>query len=70
MNVSTRIALPVDKPAIWRLYQSEMKHHIDAIWGWDTAWQLTHFDKAFSSLSTCIVEVDGTFSGYVQIETA
>lgn len=68
MNISTRTALASDKPAIWQLYESAMRHHIDAIWGWNPAWQATHFDEAFASSTTCIVEVDGGFSGYVQLD--
>jgi ribosomal protein S18 acetylase RimI-like enzyme len=45
-----------------------MKPHIEAIWGWDAAWQIADFDKAFSTSSTYIVEVDGKFSGYVQLD--
>jgi ribosomal protein S18 acetylase RimI-like enzyme len=68
MKISTRTARADDKPAMWRLYESEMKQHIEAIWGWDAAWQITDFDKAFAASSTCIVEVDGRFSGYVQLD--
>jgi GNAT superfamily N-acetyltransferase len=68
MNISTRTALADEKPAIWRLYESEMNHHIEAIWGWDAAWQIADFDKAFLASSTYIVEVDGRFSGYVQLD--
>jgi GNAT superfamily N-acetyltransferase len=68
MKISTRTALVDEKPAIWRLYESEMKHHIEAIWGWDAAWQITDFDKSFAASSTYIVEVDGRFSGYVQLD--
>jgi ribosomal protein S18 acetylase RimI-like enzyme len=57
-----------EKPAIWRLYESEMRPHIETIWGWDAAWQITDFNKAFSDSSTYIVEVDGRFSGYVQLD--
>lgn len=68
MKISTRTALADKKPTIWRLYESEMKQHIEAIWGWDAAWQIADFDKAFSASSTYIVEVDGRFSGYVQLD--
>lgn len=68
MNISTRTALATDKPAIWRLYESEMRQHIEAIWGWDAAWQIADFDKAFSAQSTYIVELDGRFCCYVQID--
>jgi ribosomal protein S18 acetylase RimI-like enzyme len=68
MNISTRTALADEKPAIWRLYESAMKHHIEAIWGWDAAWQIADFDKAFAASSTYVVEVDGRFAGYVQVD--
>ena len=68
MKISIRAALIDEKPAIWRLYESAMKQHIEAIWGWDAAWQIADFDQAFSASSTYIVEVDGEFSGYVQLD--
>jgi ribosomal protein S18 acetylase RimI-like enzyme len=45
-----------------------MKPHIEAIWGWDAAWQSVDFDKAFSTSSTYVAEVDGRFAGYVQMD--
>ena len=68
MKISIRAALAEEKPAIWQLYESAMKPHIEAIWGWDAAWQIADFDKAFSASSTYTVEVDGGFSGYVQLD--
>ena len=68
MNISTRLALADEKPEIWRLYESGMRHHIEEIWGWDEEWQITDFDKAFSTASTYIVEVDGRFAGYLQLD--
>lgn len=68
MNISTRAALAAEKLAIWRLYESALRHHIEEIWGWDAAWQTADFDKAFSTSSTYIVEVDGKFAGYVQLD--
>ena len=65
----TRAALAGDKPQVWRLYEEALRHHIETIWGWDTAWQEEYFDKAFTRLSTRVVEVDGCFAGYVQVET-
>jgi hypothetical protein len=62
MNITTRTALADEKPAIWRLYENAMKHHIEAIWGWDAAWQIADFEKAFAASSTYVVEVDGRFS--------
>jgi ribosomal protein S18 acetylase RimI-like enzyme len=68
VNISTRIAHADDNPAIWQLYVSAMKHHIEAIWGWDAAWQSADFDNAFATSSTYVVELDGWFSGYVQLD--
>ncbi|HSY28455.1 MAG TPA: GNAT family N-acetyltransferase [Burkholderiaceae bacterium] len=68
MNIVTRAALIDDKPAIWQLFESEMKQHIEVIWGWDAAWQVADFDNAFSTSSTYVVEVDGKFSGYFQLD--
>jgi ribosomal protein S18 acetylase RimI-like enzyme len=65
----TRAALAGDKPQVWRLYEEALRHHIETIWGWDSAWQEDNFDKAFTRLSTSVVEVDGRFAGYVQVDT-
>jgi ribosomal protein S18 acetylase RimI-like enzyme len=66
-SISTRPALDSDKPGIWRLYEEALRHHIEAIWGWDGAWQATYFDQAYISLQTRVVEVDGQFAGYSQV---
>jgi ribosomal protein S18 acetylase RimI-like enzyme len=65
----TRAALAGDKPQVWRLYEEALRQHIETIWGWDPAWQQDYFDKAFVRLSTRVVEVDGCFAGYVQVDT-
>jgi GNAT superfamily N-acetyltransferase len=67
-HISTRLATASDKPAIWRLYEHALRHHIELIWGWDEVWQADYFDKAYAGLSTWVVEVDGQFAGYVQVD--
>jgi GNAT superfamily N-acetyltransferase len=67
-SVTTRPALAGDKPRIRRLYEEALRHHIEIIWGWDDDWQQTYFDKAFLSLSTRVIEVDGCFAGYLQVD--
>ena len=64
---ATRPALASDKPTIWRLYEEALRHHIETIWGWDDAWQADYFDQAYLSMQTRVVEVDGQFAGYVQV---
>jgi ribosomal protein S18 acetylase RimI-like enzyme len=67
-HISTRPAKASDKPGIWRLYEDALRHHIEAIWGWDGAWQTAYFDQAFISLQTQVVEVDGQLAGYLQVD--
>jgi len=67
-SVSTRPAHAGDKPRIRRLYEEALRHHIEIIWGWDDDWQQAYFDKAFLALSTRVVEVDGCFAGYLQVD--
>jgi len=69
MQISTRPALDSDKAGIWQLYQSALKAHIETIWGWDEAWQADHFEQAWAAASTSVVEVDGRFAGYTQVDT-
>ena len=45
-----------------------MRPHIDAMWGWDNQWQNADFANALHAASTTIVEVDGNFAGYMQID--
>ena len=68
LTVLTRFALASDRPTIWHLYEEALRHHIEAIWGWDAAWQKDHFDQAFATSSTRVVEVDGRFAGYCQLD--
>jgi ribosomal protein S18 acetylase RimI-like enzyme len=68
MMITTRIAHAGDRAAIWMLYQSAMRQHIEAIWGWDEDWQVADFEKAFSTSATYVVETDSEFSGYVQLD--
>lgn len=67
-SISTRPALDSDKPASWRLYEDALRHHIETIWGWDGTWQTDYFDQAFTSLTTRVIEVDGQFAGYSQVD--
>ncbi|KQV86219.1 hypothetical protein ASD15_29525 [Massilia sp. Root351] len=64
----TRLAHAGDKAGIWHLYQAAMKPHIESIWGWDQDWQSADFDQAFSSSASYVVEVDGEFAGYFQLD--
>jgi ribosomal protein S18 acetylase RimI-like enzyme len=67
-TIATRPARDSDKAIIWQLYEEALRHHIETIWGWDDTWQRTYFDKAYAGLSTQVVEVDGGFAGYLQVD--
>jgi GNAT superfamily N-acetyltransferase len=64
----TRLAHAGDKAGIWHLYQAAMKPHIESIWGWDQDWQSADFDKAFASSTSYVVELNGEFAGYFQLD--
>ncbi|MCD2516889.1 GNAT family N-acetyltransferase [Massilia sp. G4R7] len=68
MRIATRLAQPADKAAIWEIYQAALKPHIQAIWGWDEAWQLAHFDDAYALAVTCVVAHQQEMSGYIQLD--
>lgn len=68
LPVSTRPARDSDKAIICQLYEEALRHHIETIWGWDEPWQRAYFDKAYAGLSTQVVEVDGDFAGYLQVD--
>lgn len=68
MQLATRLAQPEDRDAIWALYQTAMRPHIEAIWGWDEQWQIADFDQAFSAAASYVVEVGGEFAGYFQLD--
>ncbi|MBD8532503.1 MULTISPECIES: GNAT family N-acetyltransferase [unclassified Massilia] len=67
-SMTTRPAAAGDKARIRQLYEAALRHHIEIIWGWDDAWQQAYFDKAFLDLSTRVIEVDGRFAGYLQVD--
>lgn len=68
MNITTRLACATDKDTIWTLYESAMRAHIDAIWGWDRVWQRDDFDKAYATSASYIVELDTQVCGYIQLD--
>ena len=68
MDIATRIANADDKAPAWALYQSALKSHIESMWGWDEAWQIAYFEKAFSTSATYVVEAGSEFGGYIQLD--
>lgn len=68
MDIATRIANEDDKVHVWTLYQSALKPHIESIWGWDEAWQVAYFEKAFSTSATYVLEAGSEIAGYIQLD--
>ena len=63
----TRLATATDQAAVWALYEAAMRGHIEAIWGWDPAWQAADFNQAYALLPTYLIERDGAPCGYLQL---
>jgi ribosomal protein S18 acetylase RimI-like enzyme len=68
MKLVTRVASEADKSAIWALYQDAMKSPIELIWGWNEDWQVADFAKAFSASATYVIDAEGEFGGYYQLD--
>lgn len=68
--IATRLATSADHAAIYQLYQSAMKAHVERIWGWDESWQRNDFDCAFDTSTSYVVETGMQFCGYFQLQFA
>ena len=66
--LTARAAVDSDRAALWTLYQQAMRAHIEQIWGWNEVWQQDYFDNAWSGAATYVIEIDGVFGGYYQLE--
>ncbi len=57
-----------DRAAVWALYETALRGHIEAIWGWEASWQQTDFARAFTTSATLMIERDGVVCGYCQLD--
>ncbi len=60
-----RIALDTDYPWMFDLHRRVYGHHIEALWGWDEAWQRAHFLELCASKRTHVVTLAGDDVGVV-----
>ena len=67
--VDLRTATPDDLESLFDLYATMFRSHIEDIWGWDEAWQRSHFERDMESTFTSVVEVAGKTVGYMQTVT-
>lgn len=67
-TIAARAALPCEKDGLRAVYTQAMREHIEAIWGWDQAWQDLDFDQAFHAAQTYVIEKRSSLLGYFQID--
>jgi ribosomal protein S18 acetylase RimI-like enzyme len=45
---SLRAARGGDEPFLFTLHRAAMRDYVDAVWGWDEAWQRDHFAQTYA----------------------
>ena len=68
MDVSLRPAAESDYDFLWWLHGATMRTYVDAIWGWDEAFQRQFFQDHFDPARIEIVERAGEAAGYISVE--
>jgi ribosomal protein S18 acetylase RimI-like enzyme len=64
-----RKAGEADFQFLYELHEATMRDYVQATWGWDDQFQLTHFRQHFLPEQLSIVVVDGADSGVISVET-
>jgi ribosomal protein S18 acetylase RimI-like enzyme len=68
MGCRLRPATQLDKTFLYRLHCLTMRHHIEATWGWDEAWQRNDFQHRFERYAISVMEHDGVAIGSLWLE--
>ena len=68
MDVSLRPATDGDYDFLWWLKGTTMRDYVEAIWGWDEAFQRQYFRDRFDPARLEIVERGGEAIGYLSVE--
>jgi len=63
-----RPASEVDYDFIWHVAATTMREYVDAIWGWDDAWQEQRFRGNFTAAPWHVIVVDGQDAGATQYD--
>lgn len=66
--ISFRQAKDKDFEFLWSLHRTELKPYVQAIWGWDEAWQFRHFRQHFNPSNQRIIEWEGKDVGTVKVQ--
>ena len=64
--MNLRPATLSDQPALFDMHEELFREHIEEIWGWDDAWQITNFKKEWAEVRTEILTRDDELLGYIQ----
>ena len=68
MDVILRPATESDYGFLWWLHAATMRDYVEAIWGWDEAFQRQYFRDRFDPARIEIVERAGEAIGYLSVE--
>lgn len=64
-----RPATDTDYDFLWRVASTTMRGYVEAIWGWDEAWQERRYRGNFDACSWRVIVVDGQDAGGLQAES-
>jgi ribosomal protein S18 acetylase RimI-like enzyme len=62
------MATQQDEEFLYGLLKATMREYVDALWGWDEAWQRAHFLEHLNPERSQIVVVDGVDIGVLTLE--
>ncbi len=68
MTHQLRPATPADRDFLYALHRATIRPYVEAIWGWDEAWQQARFNRRFDPAKSQIVVVAGLDVGVVAVE--
>ena len=67
-----RVADAIDRPILFRWQVEAYRAHIEALWGWDEAWQQRDFERLFAALTPRVIMQragnDSRAAGYIQTQ--
>ena len=66
--INIRIATPEDYGFLYALHCTTMYDYIEATWGWDEAWQQSHFKEHFQPDANQIIMLNGHDIGRVEVD--
>jgi ribosomal protein S18 acetylase RimI-like enzyme len=68
LKITYRAATQADFDFLWELHRVELRPYIEAIWGWDEAWQLEYFQAHFDPSNQRIIRFRDQEIGTIKVE--